>query len=62
MTKLQELTAEQMSAVERGEIRRLADTILTNPVTVEASPPATTVEAIKQQVDRKLARDRKSVV
>jgi ATP-dependent RNA helicase RhlE len=38
------------SATMPGEIRRLADTILTNPVTVEATPPATTVDAIKQQV------------
>jgi ATP-dependent RNA helicase RhlE len=38
------------SATMPNEIRRLADTILTNPVTVEATPPATTVDAIKQQV------------
>ena len=38
------------SATMPGEIRRLADTILTKPVTVEATPPATAAANVTQAV------------
>ena len=38
------------SATMPSEIRKLADTILRNPVSVQATPPATTVERIEQSV------------
>ncbi|MCC6574176.1 MAG: DEAD/DEAH box helicase [Planctomycetes bacterium] len=38
------------SATMPGEIRHLADSILSNPIAVEAAPPATTAERVKQAV------------